>query len=204
MTDPYGAGDGERRPSLTDRLVVTVLTLGAVLAAMWVIEILDTAVLDHRLEGGGIHPRRLDGIDGILWAPILHGGFTHLLSNTVPFAVLGLLVMGHGRTTWWKVTCLVTFAGGGLVWLLGGAGNHIGASGVIFGYLGFLIGAALFGRSVRAFGLAVVAVVLYGSLVWGFLPRQGVSWEGHLFGAAAGVFAAFVLLRQRYIRPDDA
>lgn len=182
---------------------MTLITLGAVITAMWVIEIFDTIVFDDRLEGGGIHPRRLDGLDGILWAPMLHAGFTHLISNTVPFLVLGLLVMAHGRSTWWKVTGIVASVGGATVWLVGGAGNHIGASGVVFGYLGFLVGAAFFGRSAKAFGLAVVAVVLYGSLVWGFLPRRGVSWEGHLFGAAAGVLAAFALLRRRYSPMSD-
>ncbi|MDG2112636.1 MAG: rhomboid family intramembrane serine protease [Actinomycetota bacterium] len=202
MSDFQGADIPADRPGLADRLVLTLLTIGGVLVLMWGIEIVDT-ILDDRLEGGGIHPRRLDGLDGILWAPVLHAGFAHLFSNTVPFAVLGLLVMGHGRSTWWKVTISVALVGGGLVWLLGGGGNHIGASGVVFGYLGFLVGAALFGRSVRAFGLALVAVVLYGGLVWGFLPRRGVSWEGHFFGATVGAAAAYVLLRRRYSRADD-
>ena len=173
------------------------MLLGGVLAVMWVIEIADSLVFDDRLEGGGIHPRRLDGLDGILWAPFLHAGVTHLLSNTLPFAVLGLLVMGHGRRSWWQVSGIVVGLGGALVWLLAGGGNHIGASGLIFGYLGFLVAAAFLGRSAKAFGLALVAVVLYGGLVWGFLPRRGVSWEGHLFGAVAGVAAAFLLLGRR-------
>lgn len=204
MAQSLGADSAGRRSGFADRLVLTLLTLGGVLAVLWGIEIIDTIAFDDRLEAGGIRPRRLDGLDGILWAPVLHAGFAHLVSNTIPFAVLGLLVMGHGRAMWWKVTAAVVLVGGGLVWLLGGDGNHIGASGVIFGYLGFLVGAAVFGRSVRSFGLALTAVVLYGGLVWGFLPRRGVSWEGHFFGAAAGVLAAYVLLRRRYSRASDA
>lgn len=195
MAQPLGPPD-EPRSSWTGRFAATLMILGGALAVMWCIEIVDSLALGDRLEGGGIHPRRLDGLDGIVWAPFLHAGFTHLLSNTLPFVVLGLLVMAHGRTTWWQVSLAVILVGGALVWLLGGGGNHIGASGLVFGYLGFLIGAALFGRSAKAFGLALVAVVLYGGLVWGLLPRRGVSWEGHLFGAAAGAAASYILLRR--------
>ncbi len=197
MQNTGSAGAGEPPKRWSDRLALTLITLGLALAAMWIIEIVDVIALDDRLEGGGIHPRRLDGIDGILWAPLLHGSFAHLISNTIPFAVLGLLVMGHGRRVWWQVTGLVVFGAGVLVWILARSGNHIGASGLVFGYLGFLIGAAFFGRSARAFGLAVLAVLLYGGLVWGFVPQRGVSWEGHLFGAAVGVASAFALLRRR-------
>ena len=83
------------------------------------------------------------------------------------------------------------------MWLVARSGNHIGASGLFFGYLGFLVGAAFFGRSARAFALAVLAVLLYGGLVWGFVPQRGISWEGHLFGAGVGVASAFALLGRR-------
>jgi membrane associated rhomboid family serine protease len=164
--------------------------IAALVGSFWVIEAVDSVVLDDRLQGGGIHPRRLDGLDGILWAPFLHGGWDHLISNTVPFVILGLLVAGHGRRAWLLATAAVALGGGLLTWLLARSGNHVGASGVIFGYIGFLLGAALIRRTLRALLLAGVAMLLYSGFWLGFVPRNGISWEGHLFGAVAGFLAA--------------
>lgn len=160
------------------------------LALMWVVEIIDTIALDDRLQGGGIHPRALDGIDGILWAPFLHAGWGHLISNTIPFLVLGGLVAVRGMRNWLHVTGAIVLFGGAATWLLARGGNHVGASGVVFGYLGYLVGAALFERSLKAIALAVVAVMLYGGLIFGIVPTGQVSWEGHLFGAIAGLGVA--------------
>ncbi|NNE72699.1 MAG: rhomboid family intramembrane serine protease [Acidimicrobiales bacterium] len=171
---------------------IFILVVGSVVA-MWLIEIIDTIALDDWAQGGGIHPRRLDGIDGIAWAPFLHGGWRHLTSNTVPFIILGGLVALRGVRTWLSVTGIIIIVGGALTWLFARNGNHVGASGVIFGFLGYLVAAAWFDRTLKAIALAVLAVVLYGSMVFGLVPSGQVSWEGHLFGAAAGVLAAYAL-----------
>ena len=164
---------------------------------MWATEMADAIVFDGSLDGNGIFPRRISGIDGILWAPVLHGGFRHLLANSFPFLVLGALVMTEGLRRWGAVTAIVVVGGGGLTWLLARSRIHIGASGVIFGYLGYLLASAYFTRSVRAIAVALVVGVVYGGgLIVGLLPRPGISWEGHLFGVLAGVGAAFLLRRE--------
>jgi membrane associated rhomboid family serine protease len=167
-----------------------IVFVGALVVAFWVIELIDSVMLDDRLQGGGIHPRRVDGLDGVLWAPLLHGGWDHLISNTVPFVVLGMLVAAHGRRAWLFATAVIVLGGGALTWLLARSGNHVGASGVIFGYIGFLLGAALIRRNLRSLLLAGVAMLLYSGFWIGFVPRAGISWEGHLFGAIAGFGAA--------------
>ncbi|MCP5026546.1 MAG: rhomboid family intramembrane serine protease [Actinomycetia bacterium] len=170
-------------------LVVTFIVV------LWAVEALDTVLLSDRLEGGGIHPRRLDGIDGILWSPFLHRGFGHLLSNTIPVAVLGGLVAVAGLRRWLQVTVIVVVAGGAFTWLLGRSGNHVGASLLTFGWLGYLVAAAFIERNLRSMGTALVAVVLYWTMIFGLVPRAGVSWEGHLFGAVAGAGAAWLSSR---------
>ncbi len=174
-----------------------LIWLVGALALMWVIEIVDGFLLDDWLQAGGIHPRQVDGIDGILWAPMLHVGFGHLIGNSIPFLVLGGLVALRGLRTWLVVTLTVIIVGGAATWLLARTGNHVGASGVVFGYLGYLVGAAVFERSVKAVALALVAGFFYWGLVFGLLPTGEVSWEGHLFGALAGVAAAWGTARRK-------
>ena len=179
-----------------------LVAIGIGLSAMWAIEIVDTVALDDWLQGGGIHPRQSDGVDGILWAPLLHGGFSHLISNSVPFAALGGLVAIRGARRLATVTAAAVAVGGGLTWLLGGGGNHIGASGVVFGYLGALLGAAAFERRPAAVAPALVALLLYGTMLVGFVPQPGISWEGHLFGFVAGLLASKSLAEPRTPTPD--
>ncbi|HSL58481.1 MAG TPA: rhomboid family intramembrane serine protease [Acidimicrobiales bacterium] len=190
-------------PTVPDRrsspiaLALTLL-VGAV-ALMWAAELVDQLLLDERLDRHGIRPRELGGLDGVLWAPFLHSGLGHLVANTVPFLVLGGLIALKGGDRFVQVSLGVMLLGGGAVWLLGRSVVHIGASGVVFGFLGYLVGAAIFERRLRSIVLGVTAVVLYGGLVWGLVPTPGVSWESHLFGGAAGVAVA-----SRVARPEAA
>lgn len=169
---------------------LAVRGLAAAIAVFWFLEIVDHYALSDRLQRGGIHPRRADGVDGILWAPLLHSDWRHLVSNTFPFAVLGGLVAVRGARRLVVVTAATVFVGGGLTWLFGSAGNHIGASGLIFGYFGALLGAALFERRPLAIAPALVALMMYSGLLVGFVPTAGVSWEGHLFGFLGGLLCA--------------
>lgn len=167
----------------------------AVIAVLWLVEIIDVLLLDHALERQGIQPRSWGGLDGILLAPFLHDDYAHLMSNTIPLAVLGALVLLRGVPRWSQVTAIVILAGGLATWLLARNANHIGASGVVFGYLGFLLAAGFFERSLRAVALGVVTGLAYGGLLLGVLPsRPGISWESHLFGLLAGGLAAWWLL----------
>lgn len=168
----------------------TIGLLVACVAVMWAIEAIDSILLDDRLQRNGIHPRRIDGLDGILWTPFLHSTFGHVASNSVPFIALGWLVALRGIRHWLTVTALSAGLGGGLVWLLAGGSNHIGASGIVFGYLGALLAAAWLDRRPAVLAPALVALFLYGSLLAGLVPQDDISWEGHLFGLLAGIVAA--------------
>ncbi len=182
------------RPSASQVLTTGVAIIAAIVGVMWLVEIVDSVLLSDRLQVQfGILPRRGSGLDGIAFAPLLHADFPHLIANTVPFLVLGGLVMVRGVKRWLAVTATVVVIGGGLTWLLAGNGIHIGASGVVFGYLGYLVATAFFERRIGPVIPALIAVVLYGGAVVGFLPQAGISWESHLFGAVAGVIAARVL-----------
>jgi membrane associated rhomboid family serine protease len=145
-----------------------------------------------RLDDDGIVPRTLDGLDGILWAPLLHAGWPHLLANTVPFLVFGFLAMAGGFRQFVVVTAMIWLLGGLGVWLIGPANTStIGASGLIFGWLVFLLARGFFARSGRQILLAVALFVIWGGILFGILPGQaGISWQAHLFGAVAGLLAA--------------
>jgi membrane associated rhomboid family serine protease len=157
---------------------------------MWLVE-LANLVSGYALVGFGIQPRLPSGLWGIIFAPFLHGSLAHLVANTVPFLVLGWLVALRGLREFFFVTGWVMLIGGGAVWLLGRPFSvHVGASGLIFGYLGFLLARGVLERSVLSVALSLVALLLYGGAIWGVLPvSERVSWEGHLFGLLAGVVA---------------
>lgn len=171
--------------------VPALVTMLAFTALLYVIEFADQ-VSSSALQGNGILPRTLDGLDGVLWAPLLHGNWAHLLANTVPFLVFGFLAMAGGVGQFVAVTAVIWVLGGLGVWLTADGGtNHIGASGLIFGWLVFLLTRGFFARSARQVGLAVVLFAVWGGVLFGVLPGQpGVSWQGHLFGALAGLLAA--------------
>jgi membrane associated rhomboid family serine protease len=163
------------------------------LLVFWAVEILKYLGFG-RLTANGIRPRNLEGLWGIFYAPFLHADFGHLIANSVAFVPLALLVSARKAHHFFSVTLMVMLCGGAAVWLLGRSANHIGASGLIFGYLGFLLGAGFFAREFSAVAIAGVAAFFYGGILWGVLPgRPGVSWEAHFFGAIAGVIASKIL-----------
>jgi membrane associated rhomboid family serine protease len=168
------------------------LTLGGLVALMWAIEIVDQFILLRSLDQFGIRPRSIPGLWGILFAPFLHGNFPHLIANTVPFLTLGWLVMLRNTRDFWTVSIVAAIVGGLGTWLIAPSGTvHIGASGIIFGYLGFLLSRGYFERNFTSIALSVTVGILYGSLIWGVLPQRiGISWQGHLFGFIGGVVAA--------------
>jgi len=177
---------------------IQAITLVTIVGIMWGLEIIDAVLFGNHLNQWGIHPRQLNGLVGIPLAPFLHGDFRHLIANTVPFVTLGWLVMLRRTEDFWWVTIISVVVGGLGVWLFGGWGTvHIGASGVVFGYLGFLLLRGYFERSAGSILFSLMIFVLYGGLVWGILPWQqrGISWEAHLFGFLGGVVAARLLAR---------
>ncbi|NEP11566.1 MAG: rhomboid family intramembrane serine protease [Symploca sp. SIO2C1] len=184
--------------SLTRELKTQFTILGGFVALMWVLEIVDVFVFRQGLNFYGIIPREMIGLRGILFIPFLHSGFPHLISNTIPFLSLGWFVMLQKTSEFFIVTPIVMLVSGLGVWLLGSPGVHIGASGVIFGYLGFLLTRGFFERNFRSIFLSLLVGSFYGCLIWGVLPTQpGISWEGHLFGFLGGVVAARFLAKQK-------
>lgn len=189
-----------RERSIADELKLQIFILGSCVALAWGLEIFDLFFLKggYNFRGGldqfGIIPRNPIGLRGILFAPFLHGGLGHLISNTIPFLVLGWLVMLRETTDFFVVSILSALVSGLGTWLLGATGTHLGASGVIFGYLGYLLARGYFERSMVAIAMSLFVGTLYGSLIWGLLPlQQGISWEGHLFGFLGGILSAKLL-----------
>lgn len=177
--------------------VRAMLTMLVFTAGLYVIEAVDS-VTGSGLQQNGIEPLQVDGLDGVLWAPVLHGTWGHLIANTVPFLVFGFLAMAGGIRQFIVVTATIWLLGGLGVWLTGGYGGgiHIGASGLIFGWLVFLLTRGFFARSGRQILLAVGLFFVWGGILFGVLPGQpGVSWQAHLFGALAGLLAARLVAR---------
>lgn len=166
-------------------------TLGSSVAAIWA-GFAAQVVTNDAVLAWGIHPRTKQGLWGILFAPFLHGSTEHLLANTVPLITLGWLVMLRDSKHFLPVTLLSMLGAGLCAWTFGAPNSvHIGASGVVFGYLGFLMLAGWYARSLGAIALSVLVTVLWGSVVLGVLPGQpGISWQAHLGGFVGGVLAA--------------
>jgi membrane associated rhomboid family serine protease len=167
-------------------------------AAMWVVEVVDS--LDgHRLDRDGIVPRSVSHLYGILFAPLLHASFGHLIANTIPFVLLGLTIALASAARVLAVTAIVALASGVGTWLTAPAGSvTLGASGVVFGYATYLISRGMFNRRIGELAMgAIVAVLFGGALLWGLLPHAGISWQAHLFGGIGGVLAAQMLAAPR-------
>ena len=191
---------GER--SASDPRVSGLLLVGALVVVMWVVEVVN-AVDDYSLDRYGIRPRATDGLDGIALSPFLHGSWSHLIGNTVPFVVLGGVIALSGLARVAAVTVMVAAIGGAGVWLFAPSNTlHIGASGVVFGYAGYLVARGLFTRSLLHLGVGAVVAVIWGTtLLSGLVPHDGISWQGHLFGGLGGVVAARVLSPKRAETP---
>ena len=170
-------------------------------ALLWVIELADV-LLPARLDEEGVRPRSEDGLWGILFAPLLHAGWGHLIANSLPLLVLGFFVFLSGIGRALAATAVIWVVGGLGTWLIAPEHTiHIGASVIVFGWLTYLMLRGIFARNEGQIALGAVILVLYGGALWGVLPGQpGISWQGHLFGAIGGGLAAWWLApdRQRH------
>lgn len=179
----------------------TILTF---VALLYLVEVVDQ-LSGHALDRNGIRPLETDGLSGIVFAPLLHADWAHLLANTVPALVLGFLVTLTGMARFVWATAIIWIVGGLGTWLIGNIGgcpletNHIGASGLIFGWLSFLLVFGWLTRHPWQIVTGLVVLFVYGGILWGAVPILdrcgGVSWQGHLCGAAAGLLAAYWLSR---------
>lgn len=176
--------------------------LVAIVASMWVLEVINT--LDsNRLDHDGIYPRNFGRLWGILTAPFLHVSFGHLIANTIPFVFMGLIIALRGAARLAIVTLIVIVGGGLLTWLIAPVHSiTVGASGVVFGYATYLLSRGVFDRSALELVTGFVVGVVWGTvLLASLVPHYGVSWQGHVSGAVAGVVAAYLLARSRSRAP---
>ena len=167
------------------------------LAGLWFLEILDQ-LSGNQLDQLGIHAREVDGMPEIFSAPFLHAGWDHLISNSLPFLVLGFLVLLSGLARWLISSLIIIVVSGMTAWFLTPANTIIlGASGLIFGWLTYLLARGIWSRRPAQVAVAVVVLLVYGGLIWGVLPSAaGISWQAHLGGAVGGVLAAWLLHRR--------
>lgn len=177
----------------------TILTF---VALLYLVELIDQ-MTRHSLDANGIRPLQVDGLWGIIFSPVLHESWQHLMANTVPLLILGFLMTLAGMSRFVWATAIVWILGGFGTWLIGNVGSscgptdHIGASGLIFGWLAFLLVFGIFVRRVWDIVIGLVVMFAYGGVLLGAMPVLGrcggVSWQGHLCGAIAGVVAAYML-----------
>jgi membrane associated rhomboid family serine protease len=200
LTGPVGYPGTPAPQKKRPAWVVGGATIVSFVVLLYVIEIFDS-LSGHHLDDNGIRPLETDGLTGIIFAPLLHSNWQHLIANTGPALILGFLMTLAGVSRFIFATAIIWILGGFGTWLIGNTGappgvetNHIGASGLIFGWLTFLIVFGFFTRKVWEIVVGVIVLVVYGGVLLGVLPGTfGVSWQGHLCGAVAGVIAAYLL-----------
>ena len=166
------------------------------IAVLWIIRLSDD-LFDLNLVRFGIFPRRVAGLPGILFGPLIHASYTHLISNTIPLLFLGLIMFYFYREVAFAAFFWVYFSTGIWVWLAGREAYHVGASGLIYSFVCFLFYSGLFRRRRSLMAISLLMVFLYGSLIWGVFPFQPkISWESHLLGSLAGFVIAFFLRKE--------
>lgn len=172
-----------------------LMLVAVALGVMWATELIDLIAPGQPLDRWGIRPRSWRGLVGIPLAPFLHFGFRHLISNSIPFALLGAAIALGGRQRIVEVIVTTGVVSGAGVWVFGRSNSiHLGASGVVFGFITYLVSRGFFAKRLWwILGGAIVAIAYGGSLIWGIVPTTRVSWLGHLFGALGGVLAAWMI-----------
>ncbi len=168
-----------------------VSVLFAAVALVWAVSLYGLLVDENLVYALAVVPRRFDGLSGVLGAPLVHGSFAHLAANTFPLLILGGMVAVRGVGYYVSATLAIAVLGGLGLWVFGRSAAHVGASGLIFGYFGLLVGRGYYERSLQSVAVAILVAVAYGGMLAGILPRDpGVSWEAHLFGLLAGGLCA--------------
>ena len=158
----------------------------------WLAFFVNNLLLGGHLNQYGIVPRHLASLPTILWAPFLHASFRHLLANTLPLLILGGIICGRNQSEFTAVAVAGTLAGGALTWLFARNGSHIGASGLIFCFFGYLASMAWFRRTFGTLLLSIICIVAYGGMLRGLIPSStAVSWEGHAAGLVTGIILAW-------------
>ncbi|QIQ03312.1 rhomboid family intramembrane serine protease [Streptomyces liangshanensis] len=204
MTYP-NPGTEVTTPSRADRVKAAGGVMIAWVALLWLLEVVDTAT-GGALDTYGLSPRSFGELRDVIPMAFLHHGFEHLASNTVPLLVLGFLAALGGIRRFAAVVLTIMVVGGLGVWLTAADhSNTVGASGVVFGLLGYLLVRGFVNRSAVDLVVGLVVLAVYGSVLWGVLPTDpSISWQGHLFGLVGGVLAAFLYRTKRPVRAGAA
>lgn len=178
----------EEKKKLLKSLVIPVIFV----LILFIIEIFQK-LTGINLTIYGLYPRKISGLTGILTSPLLHIGYKHLVSNSIPLLVVGIGVTYFYPSSSNKIFLLIYLVPGVFVWITGRPAYHIGASGIDYGLVTFLFFSGLIRRDTRSIALALIVTFLYGSLIWGIFPQAGnISWEYHLFGSLTGIFCAII------------
>jgi membrane associated rhomboid family serine protease len=185
-------------------LVKSLLIPAAFVVFLWIILIIQQAFDSSLPYELGLYPRRLSGLIGIITSPLIHAGYPHLISNSLPVFFLSAGLIYFYPESAFKVIAMIYIFTGLLVWLFARPVYHIGASGLIYGFAAFLFFSGIFKRDNRSIALALLVTFVYGGMVWGILPGQpGISWESHLFGGLTGIVCAFIFRkRDKHYRYD--
>ncbi len=177
--------------NVADTIKANIPLALVIIGSLWLILILNS-LLRYRLNYLGIYPRHPLGLPGILFHPFLHGSFNHLFFNSIPLFVLLLFILTLNISTFIGVTLFVMLISGFAIWLFGRPGLHIGASGLIMGYFGYLLVFAWRHPSILSYLLAIISLYYFGSILLSIFPNEEKSsWEGHLFGLLAGIITAY-------------
>ncbi|MGA7722954.1 MAG: rhomboid family intramembrane serine protease [Ignavibacteriaceae bacterium] len=190
-----------------EKLRSSIILPGSFILLLWVIRTGET-VFSINLTHFGLLPNKLHGLIGIITAPLLHSGYNHLASNTLPLLFLGVGILYFFPNSAYKVFACIYIIPGIFVWFFGRPAYHIGASGMIYGFVSFLFFSGLIRRDTRSIALALLVTFLYGSMIWGIFPQNnGISWEYHLFGSLTGIACAIIFRKsdpyKRYEWEDE-
>jgi len=174
------------------RFLSSLILPAVFIILIWLIKISEV-VFNLDFTRLGVFPGSVNGIPGILFGPMIHANFNHLLSNSLPVLLLGTGIIYFYKESSYKVIAIIYFGSGILDWFFARKAYHIGASGLIYGFAAFLFFSGIIRRDTRAIALALIVTFLYGSIIWGILPLDSsVSWESHLFGSLMGILSAFI------------
>jgi len=196
-TSPSGQGSRDRR-------LDGIRALVGLVGIMWVVQLVNSVDNYDLSKDEGIVPRSISGLKGVVFSPFLHASWPHLIDNTIPFVILGLIIALAGAWRLLAVTAIIALVAGLGTWLISPSNSDtVGASGVVFGYATYLVARGFFNRNALEVGIGLVVGLLFGaSLLASIVPHAGISWQDHVFGAIGGVIAARALTPQRDARPE--
>lgn len=190
--------DEEKKSLFTSGIIIAILV-----AVLWLVKTIEI-VLNISFVGYGILPLRIEGLKGILFSPIIHGSFKHLISNSIPLFLLGTALFYYYKSKAWEIIILAWVLTGLWVWLFArGNSYHIGASGVVYALAAFHFTSGVIRKESKLIAFSLLVTFLYGSFVWGIFPgfsiKEKISWESHLMGTIAGIVLAYMY---RHIGPQ--